>query len=526
MEKQSHIGVAPVFENLPSNSRSTELCMAQARYREGQWCRGNERRSTWAMKQTLLPWAPRAQGASAGQAAGKSHDHPQTRLQAEDSPWQADPQWKQFVSELSTFAGTLKVVDLCGGLGTGYIALSLLLPPGSVALAGVWDTDEHLEPFLSCVHPNSSALHLGGVCGNLLERDPGDVELGHIIVAGPPCPPWSRLGNKKSMEDPRGPVFWAAIDIIVHQAKNGILGLFIVENVEGITHKPSGALEAASDVFMAELRAELPDNWTVGIVVLNSAHYGLPQSRGRAFIVGHCHRLFGNGDIRAPPPFKTTVPLATLLDHSDTRQNEANSVIQAENLRDWKLHFRKQLDDPSAVGSFAVFDISRTPGEQTSWSAKGNINAVECLTATGPNLHVLSLGGGMDQPCAIDRRLRGHERARIQGFPPMLCELAAEQRSTKRIFGNAMTVPVLGSLLAVELASLLAHSSPSAILHWCNSSVSGAASSASSGNANAGGQCPEQASVVSVASASPPASPHKRCRTEQAGIMNTSLGHT
>ena len=80
----------------------------------------------------------------------------------------------------------------------------------------------------------------------------------------------------------------------------------------------------------------------------------------------------------------------------------------------------------------------------------------------------MSLGDGDAQP-SIERRLRGCERARLQGLPPAICKLATEGGATKRILGNAMAVPVIGSVLAMELNLLLRHSTPSAIAAWLSS---------------------------------------------------------
>ena len=57
---------------------------------------------------------------------------------------------------------------------------------------------------------------------------------------------------------------------------------------------------------------------------LNAEQYGLPQSRPRAFTVGHRIDLFGQRFITAPPKFHRTVPIAKLLDVSDDRDIAPN----------------------------------------------------------------------------------------------------------------------------------------------------------------------------------------------------------
>ncbi len=51
---------------------------------------------------------------------------------------------------------------------------------------------------------------------------------------------------------------------------------------------------------------------------------------------------------------------------------------------------------------------------------------------------------------SLERHLRIHERASLQGFPPTIGHVKVTEKVGRRIFGNAMAVPV-GSVLAVEL---------------------------------------------------------------------------
>ena len=458
-------------------------------------------------KQTKLPWSVSGQGRSA--------DSGHLAWMFEESAWQSDPSWKRYVAELADFSGKLKILDLCGGLGTGFMALSLVLPRGCVESGGIWDIDSDLSRFLGCIHDDSKNLHLGKVCGDLMKWNIEDIAYGHIIVAGPPCPPWSKLGKQKSFEDHRSHVFWRVVDIVVYQAKYGFLGLFVLENVESIRHKTSGSEASASDTILKELREELPDGWNVDIVSLNSASYGLPQSRHRAYIIGHRRDLFEGKDIAYTLAFEGTVTLAHLLDESDQQEVTCGTDLQMLNLNDWKEHYRSAVMDTAANGSFAVFDVSRTPADRTAWQGRGNIDKVQCLTASGPLLHVLSLGGGSARDFTLDRRLRGPERARLQGMPPVICNVANETAYTKSVIGNAMTVPVIGSIFASELSLMYKHCSITAIADWCNGHCR-----------TLGGHCRAPELVHSSAPAASTVvdtfqdeSPSKRLRTDEAGVV-------
>eukprot|EP00969_Alexandrium_andersonii_P067497 2977675-Alexandrium_andersonii.AAC.1 len=67
-----------------------------------------------------------------------------------------------------------------------------------------------------------------------------------------------------------------------------------------------------------------------------------------------------------------------------------------------------------------------------------------CLTATGPMLHLYSLGQG-GEALDIGRPVHKYERGAAQGFPRSICSLNLPGNVARRVFGNAMSVPVVGS---------------------------------------------------------------------------------
>eukprot|EP00974_Lingulodinium_polyedra_P088335 8565224-Lingulodinium_polyedra.AAC.1 len=64
-------------------------------------------------------------------------------------------------------------------------------------------------------------------------------------------------------------------------------------------------------------------------------------------------------------------------------------------------------------------------------------------------MFVASLGDGF--PCAIDRLMRVEVNAAFQMFPQVIAELPLTDHVGRRIFGNAMNSPVVGSMLVVEV---------------------------------------------------------------------------
>lgn len=276
----------------------------------------------------------------------------------------------------------------------------------------------------------------------------------HVLIAGPPCPPFSKMGRQDAFEDPRASVFWRCVDIVIHQAKTGSLLLFVLENVDGLRHCPKGASHSPCDTIMKELREGLTASWSVSVIPLNSLDYGLPQRRPRTYIVGHRKSVAGDSPPAAPQCFDSTVSLHKLIETGDVTEHTQNSDLQTRNLKDWKVWYTTTYPEHCANDDLAVVDISRTPSDRTSWCSSGTPpGIVQCLTAHGPNLHVFGLHS---EPIGrIDRRLRNAERAKLQGFASNVHKLARDTVNWKRFTGNAMSVPVIGSILATELTAML-----------------------------------------------------------------------
>ena len=394
------------------------------------------------MKQSTLPWRTR-KGTLAPNAVPGSQ-----------TLWEDDPQWVQLKRSLENCSCKLQVIELCGGLGTAFLALRMILPIHCTELVGHWDTDFDLAQVLNAVHPDATdRLHLGSIEGDILKWDIAQFPNCHVLVAGPPCPPFSKLGRKQAFEDPRATVLWRCIDICTHLATNGPLILFVLENVDGLRSRQQGAAQSPCDIIMQDLVEGLDADWSVSAISCNSLDYGLPQRRPRTYIIARRISLTGKQEPRVPQ-FESRVPLHRFLDTHDTSDVLANTDLQQRNLTDWKQWYKSTFPEHNESHDYAVVDISRTPTARTTWSSKGTPpGIVQCLTTSGPNLHVFALQAEHDN--AIDRRLRTVESARLQGFPPSVCDMVRESKEWKRFIGNAMSVPVIGIVLATQINNMI-----------------------------------------------------------------------
>lgn len=126
-------------------------------------------------------------------------------------------------------------------------------------------------------------------------------------------------------------------------------------------------------------------------------------------------------------------------------------------MNEWKRIYGPAMSDPANLGSFAFVEIGRDPTQRTAWGGSGTstpIDRCQCLRASGPSIQVFALGEGDVDLLSLDRPLRIRERSALQGFPDNIGQWALGEVAGRRIFGNAMAVPVLGSLLAHDLICL------------------------------------------------------------------------
>lgn len=98
-----------------------------------------------------------------------------------------------------------------------------------------------------------------------------------VIIGGPPCQGFSQKGKRIGLEDERNFLFKKFIETIQILRPP----VWMIENVPGI-------LSMSQGFFLNEIENEfLKLGYQIDYQILNASDYGVPQSRRRAFIVGH-----------------------------------------------------------------------------------------------------------------------------------------------------------------------------------------------------------------------------------------------
>ena len=132
------------------------------------------------------------------------------------------------------------------------------------------DTCPHARSFISDNHciPSERVYHA------VADRPVGTATL--LYITGPPCQPWSSLGEGRAANDDRSAVFTACVDYIVDETPP----IFIIENVQRLASSTQRPFLLALLVRLANAGYDV--HWTL----LDARDHGLPQSRVRLFIVG------------------------------------------------------------------------------------------------------------------------------------------------------------------------------------------------------------------------------------------------
>lgn len=288
---------------------------------------------------------------------------------------------------LSLFCG-------CGGLDMGFVKAGYNI---------VWsnDFDKYaVETYkANFTHPV--------ILGDINQVDLDSLPDFDILIGGFPCQPFSMMGEKRGFEDARGTLFFRIAEILQDRiAKGKKPNAVILENVRSLKTHDSGRTFATIKRIL-----EVDLNYIVFDDILNSADYGIPQTRNRTYIV-----CFANHSAAFSFPEKQ--PLNTTMKKLlETDVNEK--------------YFLSEKILPTILSN-------GTGG----YKAKSEIDldVARPLCATMAKMHRACQDNYVTQNGKV-RRLTPRECARLQGFDNSFVIPVSDSQAYKQ-FGNAVTVNV------------------------------------------------------------------------------------
>ena len=226
-----------------------------------------------------------------------------------------------------------------------------------------------------------------------------------ILLAGFPCQPFSIIGRREGLNDPRGSLFFEVMRFVRAQRPEGV----ILENVKQLATADRGRV-------LTRIRDELEgEGYTVDCQILNALDYGLPQKRERTIIVATLRPVafpWPQGGI----PMR---PLADILESHPATKHYVSEAIR-----------RKRLEAHTAAFSPAIWHENKG-GHISShpWS---------CALRAGASHNYLLVDG--------ERRLTPREMLRLQGFPEDW-RIVCNDAQTRKQAGNAVPVPMVQAVI-------------------------------------------------------------------------------
>ena len=254
--------------------------------------------------------------------------------------------------------------------------------------------------------------------GEIDERDIREVDpsvLPHfdILLAGFPCQPFSMIGKREGLNDPRGQLFNEVIRFLDARYPRA----FVLENVKNLLKHDKGN----TYTYIKSALQHAGGGYSVYETILDSKKFGVPQHRERTYIVGikEPHK-----DFVFPIEAKDSVS------------------VRLKNILEKKVPDKYYLSQKYFDGLMA---------HKIRHYAKGSGFGCEILDPNGVSHTVVCGNMGRERNLIQDRaitinrqgirKLTEREYARLQGFPDSF-KLPVFQTHAYKQFGNAVTVPV------------------------------------------------------------------------------------
>ena len=164
---------------------------------------------------------------------------------------------------------SIKYLDMYSGIGGFRSALDEV---GGFECVGYCEIDKFAKQAYETLYDTKGEMYFEDA-RNICPADLPDIDL---ICAGFPCQSFSLAGKQRGFDDTRGTLFFEVARVAAAKRP----ALLYLENVQNLLSHDKGwtfetILEVLDDI-----------GYDVSWTVLNSANFGVPQSRNRVFITG------------------------------------------------------------------------------------------------------------------------------------------------------------------------------------------------------------------------------------------------
>lgn len=350
----------------------------------------------------------------------------------------------------------IRAFDLFSGVG-GFrkAALSSSIKKfADVSFVGYCEIDEYATRTYNANFDTKGEYYLKDV--NALVRTKGDNELTYddnidverckkindempdfdLLLAGFPCQPYSLMGNRKGMSDSRGSLFFCIREIL--RAKHP--KYFILENVRAIKSVNDGQVfNYICDLLTNEL------GYNIRVLDLNTADFGLPQTRRRTYFIGTDN---GRKTIGEPPKvdlWNQKRPTTWhFLEKEVDEKYYLSEKIKATILKDEDKGYKRKAEINKLIARPLTMTMHKMHrASQDNYFSNSFINGK--YDEAKKAVHLCDTGD------ELIRRITPLEAFRLQGFDDQFVTNAInEGLSDTRLYmqaGNTVSVPVIASII-------------------------------------------------------------------------------
>lgn len=258
-------------------------------------------------------------------------------------------------------------------------------------------------------------------------RDVGSKELPEfdVLLAGFPCQPFSMIGKRDGLSDPRGQLFHQIVRILDDKEPEA----FVLENVKNLTRHDRGETYK----LIKNKLENAGKGYRVFEQILDSKDFGVPQHRERIYIVG-----INNFSGEFVFPTRGSQIRSKILDDILETNVPESYYLSEKYYKGLLKHKRRHNAKGSGFGCF-VLDKNGISNTIVSGNMGRERNLIK------------------DRPCKKNRwgirRLTPRECARLQGFHEGF-KIPVSTTQAYLQFGNAVSVPVIREI-ATRLKDVL-----------------------------------------------------------------------
>lgn len=290
----------------------------------------------------------------------------------------------------------------------------------------------------SCEKTYKQNFGIGFDSKDIFEINPFNLPDFDMLCAGFPCQPFSAAGKELGFKDSRGTVFFRLMSVI--EAKKP--QIVFLENVPNLVRHDKGR------TFRVITEKLTDAGYCVSSAILDSAYFGIPQSRSRIYIVGLRKDIYGECIVEFTKKRTEKTAFRPFVIHGD---RSIPITKRWDEYIDYYLGI-KTIDEMS-------FDVPRTRKSLERVAANCDLSdcvfqvrssGVRALSIDNPlpTLTVLNSGGGAHIPILSKERrhLSVNEMKRVMGFPDNYDFTAVSRTDAAKQLANAVCPPVIESV--------------------------------------------------------------------------------